>query len=180
MPRRWVGSTVKLCCLRAGVSASECCWSRRCVSRACSQPAGEESGEQTQAPAVQTQSCVTTVPGGGESGTRDYQKGPVWLDAVLIAPVAGYINRFCAIRVQVTQAGRHLIAKVQLLVPAAGTTDHLRFPPSRGQNQELAQTDVFHFTVYTEYLLICVSWELCAAVPCGDLLVPSSRSFTAH
>lgn len=98
---------------------------------------------------MQTWSRVTNSPGGGcESGTRDYQKGPVWLDAVLIAPVEGCINRFCAIRVQVTQAGRHLIAKVQLLVPAAETTDHLHFPPSDGPHQELASTDVFHFTIY--------------------------------
>lgn len=82
--------------------------------------------------------CYKQSRGGCESGTRDYQKGPVWRDAVLIAPVTGCINRFCAIRVQVTQAGRHLIAKVQLLVPAAETTDHLHIPPSDGPNQELA------------------------------------------
>lgn len=53
-------------------------------------------------------------------------------------PVVGCLNRFCAIRVQVTQAGHHLIAKVQLLVPAAETTDHLCFPLSDGPNEELA------------------------------------------
>lgn len=80
---------------------------------------------------------MQTVPW-EQSGTCDYQEGPVWLDAVLIAPAVGCVSRFCAIRVQVTQAGRCLIAKVQLLVPATETTDHLCFPPSDGPNQELA------------------------------------------